>query len=281
MSAMKTKIALITGANSGIGLETAKALAKDNFDLILITRSVQKGEATTKEIKEANAACTVYNYTADLMDFPSVQSAAASIGKAHPVIDRIVCNAGYGPDKVEFTADGYEQSFAANHLGHFVLVQGLIPNVEASEDGRIINVSSAAHMLGKFERFFKKNNSSMNALQAYADGKLANIIFTKALTKRLKRATAYSLHPGVIKSNFGSNYTGVFKFLARAMRPFMITTVQGAATTIYLATAPLNELKNHNGSYFVKSKAAPLKHKDVTDENAEHLWVRSAEAVGV
>lgn len=276
---MEKKTALITGANSGIGFETAKALSLDNYNLILLVRSQTKAQETTEKIKAINPNAVIDTYIADLSDIPSVKKVAQEIAQKYPIIDRIIANAGFGPDKVEFHKSGLEQSFVANHLGHFALVNALIPQVEAAPEGRVINVSSTVYKMGKVERMFVKNNTQMNALQAYGDGKLANVLFTKALATRLKKAKTFSLHPGVINSGFGSNYTGFFKFMATIMRPFMLTPEKGAQTTIYLATTRLNNIEQHNGGFFEKSKPVALTFKDISEANAEWLWEKSVEAV--
>jgi retinol dehydrogenase 12 len=278
---MKNKIALITGANSGIGLETAKALALANYDLILIVRSQQKGTETTALIRKINTNINVDVYVADLGNLNSVNTVAIEIGKKYSIIDRIICNAGYGPHVIEYNNSGFEQSFVTNYLAHFILVNTLLQQVEAAHDGRVIHVASSAYKLGKVERMFQKQNKQLTALQAYGDGKLANVLFNKALAKKLTNAVSFSLHPGVVKSGFGANYTGFFKFMATLMRPFMISTVKGAQTTIYLATTALENIKKYNGAYFEKSAAIDIKFKEVTDANAEWLWEKSKEVVGL
>jgi retinol dehydrogenase 12 len=278
---MQNKTVLITGANSGIGFETAKALALKGYNLILIVRSQAKADETVKSILKIQPNAKIDTYIADLKDIESINHIAIEISKKYTVIDVIICNAGFGPNTVEFNSNGFEQSFVTNHLGHFVLVNKLIPQVEAAEDGRVINVASSAYKMGKVERLFLKNNDKMNALQAYGDSKLANVLFTKALAKRLKKATTYSLHPGVVKSGFGANYTGIFKLLAIVMRPFMISTTEGAQTSIFLTTTPLSNIKSYNGGYFEKSKPVAITYTEVSDKNATWLWNKSLDAVGL
>ncbi len=278
---MENKTALITGVNSGIGFETAKALALADYNLILIVRSQSKAQETEAKILKINPNIAIDAYIADLSDLGSVKKAAKEISGKYAVIDRIICNAGFGPDVIEFHSSGLELSFVTNHLGHFALVNALIPQVEASTEGRVINVSSTVYKMGKVDRMFKKNNTEMNALQAYGDGKLANVLFTKALAKRLKKAQTFSLHPGVVNTGFGSNYTGFFKFMATLMRPFMLSAEKGAQTTIYLATTPLRNIEKFNGAFFEKSKPIALKFKDISDANAEWLWGKSVEETGL
>jgi retinol dehydrogenase 12 len=278
---MGNKTALITGANSGIGLETAKALALQNYDLILVVRTQVKADETVKLIQQINPAAKIDTYIADLNNLDTVKAIADKINKKYSIIDCIICNAGIGPNTVEFHNNGLEESFVTNHLSHFVLVNKLIPQVDAASDGRVISVASSAFKMGKVARMFLKKNDKMNALQAYGDSKLANVLFTKALAAKLQKARAFSLHPGVVKSGFGANYTGLFKLFAIVMRPFMISTVKGAQTSIYLATTPLRNIESFNSGYFEKSKPVAIKYAEVTAENAIWLWDKSAEAVGI
>jgi retinol dehydrogenase 12 len=274
---MKNKLALITGANSGIGFETAKALVKLNYDLIIIARNSTKATAAVSNLKQFNSNVSISSYIADLSNLDSVKKVANEIKNNFSVIDRLICNAGFGPDKVEFHSSGLELSLVANHLGHFVLVNNLLPLVEASSEGRIINVASSAYKLGKVERLFKLNNKDASALQVYGDSKLANVLFTKALSNKLNKSTSYSLHPGVVNSGFGANYTGMFKLMAAIMRPFMISPEKGAATSVYLATTELENIKSFSGGFFIKSKHVSINSEQVSDIHAEWLWQKSIE----
>lgn len=274
---MNRKIALITGANSGVGLATAKGLAAVGFDLILLVRSLAKAKATQDAILQRFPNTKVDYEIADLEDIDSVKKAALNIKKRYIKINRIINNAGYSPDVIAFTKDCYEKSFVANHLGHFVLTVNLLDLVEASGEGRIISVSSAAHALGKVSRFFVKNNKNLSVWKAYGDGKLANILFTKALAKRLagKPILAFSLHPGVVGTNFGGNFTGFSGFLMSLAKPFMISSEEGAETSIFLATTPLENIKRDSGKYFAKCKVKSTSSNDITTDNADWLWEKS------
>ncbi|PKK37620.1 hypothetical protein BWI96_03875 [Siphonobacter sp. SORGH_AS_0500] len=273
-------IALITGANSGLGLATAQALAHKGFDLIFLVRSREKGEQARKQILEKTPQARIDLFFADLTNMDSIRQACQQIHQKYDRLDCLINNAGYAPAQLEFTRDGYEKSFVANHLGHFLLTLELIDLLKASGKGRIINLSSAAHAMGKSRRFFLKHNSKMNIWSAYGDGKLANLLFTVALANRLKgqNVSAYAVHPGVVNTQFGRNFTDWWKYGFGFLRPFMITTEEGAQTSIYLATADLPE--SYNGGYFSKSKPARILNKDVNDYNAQLLWKRSEEALG-
>jgi retinol dehydrogenase 12 len=271
---------LITGANSGIGLATAKALALQQYRLILLVRSQQKADETESEILKHTPNAQMDFYLADLTDLASVKKVAEAIKAKYSVLDRLINNAGYSPVGISFTADGYEKSFVANHLGHFVLTMNLIDLLRKSPESRVINVSSAAHALGKVSRLFQKKNTKLLDIQAYGDGKLANVLFTKGLAKYEKDSsiTAYSLHPGVVKSNFGSDMNGLIKVGFSLMRPFMISVEKGAETSIYLATTDLQNLRFRNGYYFAKSKPASIINNGVTNESVEWFWEQSLEA---
>jgi retinol dehydrogenase 12 len=275
------KLAVITGANSGLGLVTAKHLVVKGYDLVLIIRNKDKAAFTKNQLLSLNKNAKIDLEIADLSDLNAVKKVGENIKGKYSVIDRLINNAGYSADTIQFTKPGYETSFVANHLGHFLLTNTIIDVLKASEDGRIINVSSMAHVMGSFGRMFKKNNSSLSLIQSYADGKLANIMFTKGLLKETENSNinTYSLHPGVVGTNFGANYTGIFKFGLALMKPFMISPEKGAETSIYLATAPAAELKGKNGMYFVNCKIKNTNHSDLTPSNIEQFWQQSAAAV--
>ena len=278
---MNKKVALITGANSGVGLATAKGLAASGFDLILLVRSEAKAKATQEAILQRFPNTKIDHEIADLEDINSVKLAVQHIKKRYVKIDRIINNAGYSPDVISFTKDGYEKSFVANHLGHFALTLNLLDLLEASGEGRIINVSSAAHGFGKVNRFLIKNDKNLTAFKAYGDGKLANILFTKGLAKRLsgKPILSFSLHPGLVGTNFGGNFTGLSSLLVKFAKPFMVSSEEGAETSIFLTTTPFENVRRDNGKYFVKCKVKFTNNNDITHDNADWLWEKSLEIV--
>ncbi|WP_460940654.1 SDR family NAD(P)-dependent oxidoreductase [Spirosoma humi] len=279
------KTALITGANVGIGLATAKALARRGFNLILLCRNQEKGEEALNSLQRIKPAVTVELLLADLTDAGSIRRAAAQIKRNHQTLDVLINNAGYSPDRIEFV-DNVEKSFYANHLGHFILTYYLLDLLKASGEARVINLSSAAYVLGNASRFFRQDKK-LSVLSAYGDGKLANILFTKELATRYADfgITAYALHPGVVKSGFGSNFTGGFSLLMGLARPFMRTPEQGAETSVYLATAPLAALTGTDGKgggsggFFADSRPKLVKHNDLTKKRAADLWTKSMEFV--
>lgn len=280
---MNNKIALITGANSGVGLATAKGLAAVGFDLILLVRNKTKAYDTQEAILQRFPDTKIDYEIADLEDIDSVKTAVQHLRTRYTKIDRIINNAGYSPDVIAFTKNGYEKSFIVNHLGHFALTINLLDLLEASGEGRIINVSSTIHSLGKVSRLFVKNNRNLTAFKAYGDGKLANILFTKGLAKKLigKPVLAFSLHPGIVGTNFGGNFTGFSSLLVKLAKPFMISSEQGAETSLFLATTSLENVKRENGKYFDKCKVKATNNNDITIQNADWLWKKSLEIINL
>jgi len=268
------KKVVVTGANSGIGLASAKKLAQSGFDVIAVCRSEAKGKAAVEEIKAVNDKVEVNLYLCDLSDLLSVANAADAIREAHPQIDVLLNNAGYYPPSVSYIGV-VEKCLYASHLGHMLFTLKLMPALEAVPDGRIINVSSAAHNMGKAERFFKKVDNLSN-IKAYGDAKLANILFSMGLRDRTAESiTSYSLHPGVVRTNFGENLSGFFKGVFNLISPLILSPDGGARTSVHLATAPLAELKPHNGRYFDKSKPKKTRHKDIHKSKSDWLWAKS------
>lgn len=279
------KTALITGANVGIGLATARALARRGFNLILLCRNKEKGEKALHILQRINPAVRIELVLADLADADSIRRAVEQIRQSHQTLDVLLNNAGYSPDRIEFV-DNIEKSFYANHLGHFILTYYLLDLLKASGEGRVINLSSAAYALGNASRFFQRDEK-LSILSAYGDGKLANILFTRELASRYAHVgiTAYAVHPGVVNSGFGSNFTGGVGLLMNLARPFMRTPERGAETSVYLATAPLATLTKMDGKaggsggYFADSNPKLVKHNDLTAKRAADLWTRSMDFV--
>ncbi|HEY8934707.1 MAG TPA: SDR family NAD(P)-dependent oxidoreductase [Cyclobacteriaceae bacterium] len=270
------KTIVITGANSGIGRATAKALASQGYSIVTICRNKVEGDKLVAELKRNNPSIQAENVVADLSDLNSVKKAAEIILSNHSTVDRLINNAGYYPPAIEYV-NGVEKSFVASHLGHMLLTELLMPALKKSPEARVINVSSALHSQGKVSRFFTKP-SDHNPQQAYGDAKLANILFTIELAKRLPdNVTTYSLHPGVVNTNFGNTVTGMMKVMITIFKPFFITPEKGAVTSIYLAEENIQQLKQHSGKYFAKSELAKINNPAATEVNANWLWDKSTE----
>ncbi|QJW88620.1 SDR family NAD(P)-dependent oxidoreductase [Spirosoma taeanense] len=283
---MGTKTALITGANSGLGLATARALAQRSFDLILLCRNEQKGRAAQAEVKKANPAVEVDLVTADLANLDSVRQVAEQVRAKYPKLDVLINNAGYTPAKIEFVTEGkawpgVEKSFYASHVGHFVLTHHLMDALKAAGtatgDARVISLSSGAYLGGRAVRFFRRIDD-LSLLSAYCDDKLANLLFAKELAKQTAGTgiTAYSVHPGAVRTNFGADTPGFLGKVFSLAGPLMRTPEKGAQTTVFLASAPLKSIGGrNNGGYFADSQLKRTHNQDVTDEKAKWLWEKS------
>lgn len=278
---MDIKTALITGANSGLGLATAKALAKRSFDLILLCRNEQKGRDAQVAIQTSSPGVRVDVVIVDLADLDSVRREAKKINEEYQRLDVLINNAGYTPSTIEFTPDGIEKSFYASHIGHFVLTWHLLNLLKKTAaqtgDVRIINLSSALHSAGRKARFFRRIDT-LSSWSAYGDDKLANVLFTKAAARQLAGTgiTSYSVHPGVVRTNFGGDTPGFVGKLVRLASPFMRSPEKGAETSVFLASAPLKAIgERNNGAYFTDSQPKITRNADVTDENAAWLWEKS------
>jgi len=275
---MISKTILITGATSGIGTQTAIALAKQGHTLYLLVRNTDKGTQVKNDIIARTKNKNVQVVECDLADLQSVSKAAAEIRSQLDSIDVLINNAGgIFPERL-LSKDGFEMTFAINHLGHFLLTLSLMPLLQKGK-ARIINVSSDAHKTAKVnfgDLQFEKGYSSM---KAYGNAKLFNIYFTRSLAERfaVKDITAYCLHPGVVNTGFGGQSTGFVKFLLSIARPFMISPEKGAQTSVYLATEP--DIEALSGLYFKNKK--PIKPSSAANNNVarQTLWVKSEELV--
>lgn len=273
---MERKTAVITGANSGIGYATATQLAAKGYNVIIICRKKTEGDKVVASLKALNPAIQAENFTVDLSDLANVHAVALEIAEQYPVVDRLINNAGYYPAAIEYKND-IEKSFLASHLGHMLLTQLLLPCLERSPEARVINVSSELHKGGDTTRFFAKP-VDLNPGKAYADDKLANILFTKAFANRSpKNITAYAVHPGVVRTGFGNNVSGAFKVAITIFRPFFLSAAQGAEPIVRLTDANISDVKPFSGTYFHRRKPKVSNHSQITIERAEWLWQKSEE----
>lgn len=273
------KTVVITGANSGIGFATAVSLAKAGYTIVTLCRRKEEGDRTVTQLKKINPSISVENFVVDLSDLSAVKKTARDILIHHPVIDRLINNAGYYPNEITYIGD-VEKSFVASHLGHMLLTLILLPALEKSSESRVINLSSALHSDGKFKRFFTRNESYSSS-QAYADAKLANFLFTMALATELPdNVTTYSVHPGVVGTNFAKGKSNDFLSIVFTLfRGVMLSPEKGAMTSVYLTEENIETIRANSGGYFANRKPASAKNKDVTSSNAQTLWNRSMEVL--
>lgn len=274
---MTNKLCVITGANSGIGFETAKELARQGAFIVMVCRNEDKAYEAKQEIMADTEGSGVDIILCDFSSQDDIRRAANEIISKYEKIDLLINNHGFVAAKYNETIEGLEETFGVNHIGYFLFTNLLLDNIKAAGKARIINVASDAHKSGKFdpENLQLKNNFS--TWKAYANSKLYNILFTLELADRLKGTgvTANCLHPGVINSNFGSNSTTLVKIFWKLAAPFMKSNKEGAQTTIYLATS--DEVEEVNGAYFKDSKVATPANIAFDKEAAKLLWEKSSE----
>ncbi len=283
-SLLQYKTALVTGATSGIGLVTARELARHGARVILVARSPEKAERARATIEAAVPGAQLDVRLFDLSLLANVRNLAAEIQRDYPQLDVLVNNAGIVAGPLTVTAEGHELSWATNHLSVFALTNLLLPMLAAAEAGRIVTVASEAHWLGEIEFSREARNApeKYSGLTAYADSKLANILFTNELAHRLEltRVTANCLHPGMVDTGLvhaGSSWG--MKALWYPAKPFMISAEQGARTSIYLATAP--EVARVSGRYFKKARPGRCSSRSQSRPDAARLWRISEEETGV
>jgi len=281
-ASMQGKTALITGANSGLGKETAVALARAGATVVFTSRDPQKGEQTAADIRQRSGA-DVALMPLDLASFPSIHALADDFLQRHDSLHVLVNNAGLILTERTETEQGFETTFGVNHLGHFILTQLLLDRIKASAPARIINVASRAHRFARNGLDFDdlQLTNSYGGMQAYGRSKLANIDLTRELARRLEGSgvTVNALHPGGVNTGFShdGDTNGLYSFLWSLAKPFLRSPEKGAQTSIYLASA--TEVEGVTGKYFANSKEAQPTSIAQHDEAARRLWTASEELI--
>tara|TARA_B110000008_G_scaffold249598_1_gene262422 strand:- start:3116 stop:3967 length:852 start_codon:yes stop_codon:yes gene_type:complete len=275
---IKNKNILITGATSGIGRSTVLALSSMGASVTFIARNKDKAEILLKELntKSQNEAAYIL---ADLSSQKEVKSAAKEYLKMNRPLDILINNAGLINLKRRETIDGFEETFAVNHLAYFSLTNLLIDKLKESESARIINISSGAHQFVKRMNFDDiQSEKNYKPFKVYSYSKLANILFTRKLSEILKddNITVNCLHPGVVATGFASQNDSKFqKFLFKLSKPFMRSSNKGAETSIYLSSS--DDVSDVSGKYFYNSKVSKISSGASNEEDAERLWRISME----
>lgn len=275
------KTVVITGANTGIGKETAIDLAKRGARIIIACRDMEKGQAALKEVIETSANENVTCMKLDLSDSKSIREFAESINKGEDKLTILINNAGVMVCPYGKTADGFELQIGVNHMGHFLLTYLLLDLIKKSAPARIINVSSMAHTWGSINLEDINSEKSYDKRGAYSQSKLANVLFTRSLAKRLQGTgvTTYSLHPGVVQTDLWRHLSGPQQFVMKVVSPFTKSSTEGAQTTIFCAVEPA--LENESGGYY--SDCAPAKcSAPAQDEDlAQKLWELSCKMLSI
>jgi len=276
------KTVIVTGANTGIGLETASGLAALGANVILTARDPAKGTAATTEIRRRFPDANVDAMELDLSRLADVRTFATLVTERLPRLDVLVNNAGLILDERRVTEDGFEMTFQVNHLGPFLLTNLLLAKLKESAPSRIVNVASAAHRGAKLD-FDDLQSERHFSVRVYGTTKLCNILFTRELARRLQGmgVTANSLHPGTVRTGFGrdGDTSGFVALAVKLGGPFFLSAEKGAATSIYVAASP--EIEGVSGEYFAKSRISKPTAAARDDEAARRLWDASEELVGL
>jgi retinol dehydrogenase 12 len=284
---MRGKTVVVTGANSGIGFETAAALATMGARVLVTARNADKGRAAVAAIgQRAGRDAHVQLVVFDLEDLTSVRRGAAEIRDLAPRVDVLVNNAGVVLSERVETADGLESTFATNHFGPFLLTNLLLDRIRSSSPARIVTVASTAHNTARKGIPFddlQSEKGHYRGLRVYGESKLANLLFTLELARRLEGTgvTANCLHPGTVRTGYGrgGDARGFLAFGIRIASPFFLSPAKGARTSIYLSTSP--DVENVSGQYFVKCRPRPPRRWARDPEAARRLWEVSEQITGL
>lgn len=278
MPILNGKTAIVTGANSGMGMATAAALADMGAVVVMLCRSEKRGKEAFAKLSEKSERKLDF-MLCDLGDLSSVNAFADAFRTKYEKLDILVNNAGFISLDRQTTKDGFERQFGVNHLGHFLLTMRLVDLFPMG--GRIVNVSSGAHKTGKIHFEDINLTKGFNVIKAYSQSKLANVLFTRELAERLKNrgVTVNCCHPGAVATNIGvSRDTGFGKTVTGMLKPFFQTPEQGARTAIYLASS--EEAGDITGEYFYQCRIAKSSKLSKDMALAKRLFEFSEALVG-
>jgi len=279
---MKGKTVVITGGTSGIGQAAAEELARRGARIVLVARDPARAEATLGRLRRTAPDAGHALHLADLSRLHEMKRVGATIAETEPKIDVLVNNAGaWFHDRIE-TEDGFEKTFALDHLSYFVMAEVLRGPLAAASPSRIVNTSSVGHRFAALDWTDLQSRDAYRGFKAYCRAKLCNVLFTREIARRLSSSgvTANCFHPGFVASRFGENNRGLGKIgfgLAKSL--FAITPERGASTLVYLASA--SQLADRSGGYYAECKPVEPSREARDDAAARRLWDVSAEMTGV
>ncbi|XP_051266152.1 retinol dehydrogenase 11 [Dicentrarchus labrax] len=278
---LEGKTAIVTGANTGIGKETAKDLAGRGARVILACRDMAKGEQAARDIMREVKGAKVVARQLDLADTKSICLFAENIYNTEKALHYLINNAGVAICPYSITVDGYEMQFGVNHLGHFFLTFLLLDLLKHSAPSRVINVSSAAHAMGKIQFDDLNGEKDYHPVRAYAQSKLANVLFTRELAKRTEvlGVTAYSVDPGIVNTEITRHMRRPLADIAKAFSFLIKTPAEGAYTNIYCTVTPENQLLT--GGYYKDCACAESSWAGQDDGTALKLWAVSCHLLGI
>jgi len=279
---MNARIFLVTGATHGIGRASAEALAAHGGQVLIHGRDLERARGVAAAISRTTGNPMVRAVQADFAELAQVRRLAQELNASLPRLDVLINNAGRMSAARTLSADGYELTFAVNHLAPFLLTNLLLPKLRASAPARIVVVASEAHRQAHLDFDDLMNSTVSGLMPAYARSKLANVLFTRELAQRLAGSgiTVNALHPGLVASHLFRDLSPFLRgMLGTVVRPFMRSSVKGARTSVYLATAP--ELLAKTGGYY---RDCRLSAPSIAAQNAAdglRLWQVSAEMTGI
>ncbi|MFB3133848.1 MAG: SDR family oxidoreductase [Rhodothermales bacterium] len=278
---LSEKIIMVTGANSGIGKEAALQLAERGARVVMVCRNRERGEPALAEIKAQSGNDTVELMTADFESQRQIRELADTYQRTHDRLDVLVNNAGLYLSKRHETEDGIEATWAVNHLAPFLLTNLLLEVIKASAPARIVTVASDAHRAGTLDFDDLEMKEKYRWIAAYAQSKLANVVFTYELARRLAGTgvTATCMHPGTVATGIWNRNKNVLNALLRLFKPFYMNPKKSAEAVVRLAVAP--DVEGVTGKYFDRMNEASSSADSHDEEIAARLWQVSDERVGL
>lgn len=278
---MEGKICMVTGATSGLGEVTTRALAAKGATVIVHGRDLVKSETTVRNIKEQTGNSNVEFMLADFSVLSDIHHLAKQFMSRYQRLKVLVNNAGAFFYKRQESVDGIEMTFTVNYLSHFLLTNLLLDTLKASAPSRIINVSSGIHKRANINFEDIQSRRKYSGAGAYGQAKLALVLFTYELARRLEGTglTVNAVNPGLVATKFGLDGSKVMAFMKRLINVFGQSPEQGAQTIIYLATSP--EVENVSGKYFEKKRSVESSKASYDEATAKRLWQMSFKMVGL
>jgi NAD(P)-dependent dehydrogenase (short-subunit alcohol dehydrogenase family) len=272
---------MVTGATSGIGKVTAHVLAQAGAEVVVVGRNREKSETTVDRIKQQTGNPAVEYMLADLSSQAAIRQLAETFKRQHKRLDVLVNNAGAFFLWRQESVDGIEMTFALNHLGYFLLTDLLLDTLKASAPARVINVSSGSHRGETIDFNHFQGKRMYNGFRAYGESKLANILFTYELARRLESTgvTVNAMHPGFVATNIGTNNGWIVRAIRPLMDLFALSAEEGADTINYLTIS--KEVEEIAGKYFIKRKAVSSSSISYDESLARRLWQVSVELTGL
>jgi len=291
---MKGKVVVITGANTGLGKETALLLALNGAEVILACRSLKKGESAKQEILKHNSKAKVQVRVLDLQDLSSIQQFSKDFSKDFARLDVLINNAGIMNTPYELTKDGFESQLGTNHLGHFALTGLLLKKLKSTKNSRVVTVSSAAHRFGKmdFKNLLFENGKNYSPIKAYARSKLANLLFTYELQRQFNvhhiDCLSLAAHPGASQTDLGRHIEDAAFF--KVFNPVLKQLIQGADKGALPQIRAATDAHVKGGEYYGPDGAFEMSGYPVkvsSSRNAQNvadakrLWQQSEQLTGV